>query len=116
MRAQDAPSGLPITGVAGPGLERLDAVVGETMRQLEIPGAGLAVARNGALVLAKGYGWADRDARVPAGPETLFAAGQRVQESDGCDDPQDRRSGTAGPRCAGVRALGRYRALAPRPR
>jgi CubicO group peptidase (beta-lactamase class C family) len=51
----------------------LDEVVVETMRRLGIPGASLAVARNGSLVLAKGYGWADAQARVPAAPETLFA-------------------------------------------
>jgi N-acyl-D-amino-acid deacylase len=73
LAAQQAPQELPVTGVAGPGLERLDAVVIETMRRLGIPGASLAVTRNGSLVLAKGYGWANLQARVPAGPDTLFA-------------------------------------------
>jgi len=73
VAAQDVPKELPVTGVAGPGLEQLDEVVVATMRRLGIPGASLAVARNGSLVLAKGYGWADLQARVPAGPETLFA-------------------------------------------
>ncbi|MGO9924516.1 MAG: serine hydrolase domain-containing protein [Isosphaeraceae bacterium] len=73
IAAQDLPKELPIAGVAGPGLEGLDEVVVESMRRLGIPGASLAVARNGSLVLAKGYGWADAKARVPAGPETLFA-------------------------------------------
>jgi CubicO group peptidase (beta-lactamase class C family) len=70
---QDSLQETPVTGVAGPGLERLDEVVVATMRRLAIPGASLAVARNGSLVVAKGYGWADKEARVPAGPETLFA-------------------------------------------
>jgi CubicO group peptidase (beta-lactamase class C family) len=71
--AQDALKELPVAGVAVPGLERVAEVVVATMRRLEIPGASLAVARNGSLELAKGYGWADLHARVPAGPETLFA-------------------------------------------
>ncbi len=73
VAAQDVPQEVPVTGVAGPGLKRVDEVVVVTMRELRIPGASLAVARNGSLVLAKGYGWADRQARVPVGPETLFA-------------------------------------------
>jgi N-acyl-D-amino-acid deacylase len=71
--AQAIPAELPVTGVAGPGLESVDEVVVETMRRQGIPGASLAVARNGALVLAKGYGWADLEAQVPAGRDTLFA-------------------------------------------
>jgi hypothetical protein len=43
------------------------------MQRQAIPGASLALARNGALVLAIGYGWADREARVPVTPNTLFA-------------------------------------------
>jgi len=71
--AQDGHREMPIMGATSPGLERVDEVVVETMRGLGIPGASLAVARNGALVLAKGYGWADRHARVALNPDTLFA-------------------------------------------
>jgi N-acyl-D-amino-acid deacylase len=59
--------------MAGPGLEGVDEVVVESMRRLGIPGASLAVAKGGALVLAKGYGWADLHAREPANPATVFA-------------------------------------------
>jgi N-acyl-D-amino-acid deacylase len=71
--AQAVDQGIPITGDAGPGLEPVDRAIVETMGRYGIPGASLAIARNGRLVLAKGYGWADRDGRVPARPETLFA-------------------------------------------
>jgi N-acyl-D-amino-acid deacylase len=64
---------IPVTGDAGPGLGAVDRVVIETMRRHGIPGASLAIARSGALVLAKGYGWADREHHVPARRETLFA-------------------------------------------
>jgi len=60
------------TGMAGPGLERFDAVITRLMREFEIPGAGFALVRNGRLVMARGYGWADVEAGRPAEPTTLF--------------------------------------------
>jgi N-acyl-D-amino-acid deacylase len=64
---------VPVAGEAGPGLGGVDRAVIAAMRRYEIPGASLAVARNGSLVLARGYGWADREHRGPVRPETLFA-------------------------------------------
>ena len=60
------------TGMAGPGLERFDAVITGLMREFEIPGAGFALVRNGRLVMARGYGWADVEAGRPAEPTTPF--------------------------------------------
>jgi N-acyl-D-amino-acid deacylase len=68
-----SPLQIPVQGEAGPGLEGFDRVVLEVMREVNIPGASLAVARNGALVLAKGYGLADIQAGTPVTPRTLFA-------------------------------------------
>ena len=51
--AQAIPAELPVTGVAGPGLESVDEVVVETMRRQGIPGASLAVARNGVVLSPK---------------------------------------------------------------
>lgn len=42
------------------------------MGRWDIPGASLAVAKDGRLVLAKGYGWADKERNEPVGPQTLF--------------------------------------------
>jgi N-acyl-D-amino-acid deacylase len=70
---QSAPADLPVSGDIGPGLEGLDGAVLRVMREHHIPGASLAVARDGALVLARGYGWADLSAREPVRPQTLFA-------------------------------------------
>jgi N-acyl-D-amino-acid deacylase len=64
---------IPVTGEAGAGLEGVDRALTESMRQYDIPGASLAISHNGALVLARSFGWADRERRVPARPETLFA-------------------------------------------
>ena len=70
---QNVPAPLPVSGEAGAGLEALDHAVLRAMHEHQIPGASLAVARNGRLVLAKGYGWADQKSREPVRPETLFA-------------------------------------------
>src|SRR5579884_1117525 len=63
---------LPIAGQAGPGLEVLDAAVRAMLRHHGIPGASLALAYQGRLVLAKGYGYADLAADAPVQPTTLF--------------------------------------------
>ena len=63
---------VPIKGKAGPGLEPLDAAMLQIMDRHGIPGAALAVARGGKLVLAKGYGWADVARGTPVEPETRF--------------------------------------------
>ncbi len=51
---QTAPADLPVSGDIGPGLEGLDGAVLRVMHERHIPGASLAVARDGALVLARG--------------------------------------------------------------
>jgi N-acyl-D-amino-acid deacylase len=42
------------------------------MRARHIPGGALAVSRGGKLVLSRGYGWADKEARVQVAPDALF--------------------------------------------
>ncbi|MBI5768386.1 MAG: beta-lactamase family protein [Verrucomicrobia bacterium] len=70
LRAQgDAPT---ITGPALPGLEGADAVIVGLMQKHAVPGAQLAVARQGRLVLNHGYGFADRASRTPVQPESRF--------------------------------------------
>jgi N-acyl-D-amino-acid deacylase len=64
--------GVPITGKAGPGLEPFDPAVVRIMDRHGVPGAAFAIARNGKLILAKGYGWANADTGEKAQPDTLF--------------------------------------------
>lgn len=59
-------------GSALPGLQVFDRTMQETMHRWDIPGASLAVAKDGKLLLAKGYGWADKEKGEPMGPHTLF--------------------------------------------
>lgn len=66
-RAPAAPS-----GVAGPGLERFDAIVTGLIREFDVPGAGFAIVYKGRLVMARGYGWADVEAGQPVEPTTRF--------------------------------------------
>jgi len=63
---------VPIKGKAGPGLEKLDAAMLDVMDRNGIPGAAFAFAREGKLLLAKGYGWANVTNGASADPETLF--------------------------------------------
>ncbi len=62
----------PVTGKAGPGLDVFDALVQTLMTRHGIPGAALAIAKDGKLVYAKGFGWADLTAAAPVTPTTLF--------------------------------------------
>jgi N-acyl-D-amino-acid deacylase len=70
--AQQPDYEIPITGEAGPGLEVFDASVRALMRRHGIPGAALAVAKDGRLVYAKAFGYADTTLGREATPDTLF--------------------------------------------
>jgi CubicO group peptidase (beta-lactamase class C family) len=60
------------TGTAVLELAVLDSAIQSLMEQYGLPGASLAVARNGRLVLARGYGLADRDLKIPVQPDSIF--------------------------------------------
>ena len=71
--AQPGPDGSPVTGRALPGLDALDGIVTPIMRAHAIPGAAIAIAHAGALKVARGYGYADLQARSPMRPDTYVA-------------------------------------------
>ena len=54
---------------------RVDSFVAEQMRQQKVPGISLAIVKNGALVVAKGYGESNIEHHVPVTPETIFQSG-----------------------------------------
>jgi len=62
----------PITGLSAPSLEPYDRVMQRLMERYHIPGGALAVAKDGRLVLSRGYGWADLQAKEPVQPGSLF--------------------------------------------
>jgi CubicO group peptidase (beta-lactamase class C family) len=51
---------------------RMDAVASGALREIHAAGFSVAVFRQGQLVLAKGYGYADLAARVPASANTIY--------------------------------------------
>ena len=60
------------TGVALPGLEHYDEFMTSLIRKWDIAGASLAVARKDKLLLARGYGLANKEGNVPVEPASLF--------------------------------------------
>ncbi len=76
--AQSSPwpeSKSPISGKSGPGLEGFDKAVLKLMTRHGIPGASLAIAKDGKLVYAKGFGWANLRDGEAVTPTTMFALG-----------------------------------------
>jgi N-acyl-D-amino-acid deacylase len=63
---------IPVKGKAGPGLEPFDAAMLALMERHGLPGASFAIAKDGKLVLAKSYGWANIATGDAVQPETLF--------------------------------------------
>jgi CubicO group peptidase (beta-lactamase class C family) len=63
---------IPITGQAGPGLAPIDTAMRTIIDRHGLAGAALAITKDGRLVLAKGYGWADLSRSEHVQPETLF--------------------------------------------
>lgn len=54
----------------------LDGFVPATLEREGIPGASVAVVRDGKVVSTRGFGWADREKRTPVDPkDTLFRVG-----------------------------------------
>lgn len=64
---------LSLPGAAGDhALASFDREVGEFMTARKIPGGALAVVKDGRLVHARGYGWADVEKQVPVEAASLF--------------------------------------------
>jgi CubicO group peptidase (beta-lactamase class C family) len=63
---------LPVTGTALPGLSAFDTAVMGLLEKWKIPGASLAVAKDGRLVLARGYGYSDVGQGKPVTPDLRF--------------------------------------------
>lgn len=63
------------TGNAVPSLSAFDRAMQAFLQKYKVPGAALAVAKDNRLVLARGYGFADRDLRIPVQPDSLFRIG-----------------------------------------
>jgi N-acyl-D-amino-acid deacylase len=63
---------IPITGAAVPGMASYDQIISNLMRKYAIPGGAVAVVRDGKLVYARGFGYADVVSRTAVQPDALF--------------------------------------------
>ncbi len=54
---------------------KVDDYMKAEMQQQHIPGLSLAVVKDGQIILAKGYGFANVEHQVPVKPETIFQSG-----------------------------------------
>jgi N-acyl-D-amino-acid deacylase len=63
---------IPVTGPPAPDLASFDHVITDLMKKWDVPGAGVAVMKDGRLILARGYGYADRQNREEVRPNSLF--------------------------------------------
>jgi CubicO group peptidase (beta-lactamase class C family) len=66
------PAEIPISGAAVPGMEPYDQTITDFMRQHAIPGGAVAVMRDGKLIYARGFGYADVENNTPVQPDALF--------------------------------------------
>jgi CubicO group peptidase (beta-lactamase class C family) len=67
-----APQEMPITGAAVPGMGSYDQMIPDLMRKYAIPGGAVAVLRDGRLIYARGFGYADVENKAPVQPDALF--------------------------------------------
>src|SRR6188472_4201178 len=63
---------MPVTGGAVPGMASYDYVMSNLMRKYSIPGGAVAVLRDGKLIYARGFGYADVASGTPVQPDALF--------------------------------------------
>lgn len=55
--------------------DRIDTFVRSEMARQKVPGVAVAIVRKGDVIVAKGYGVANVEHKVPVGPETIFQSG-----------------------------------------
>jgi N-acyl-D-amino-acid deacylase len=60
------------TGTSVPALSALDNVMQQALSRYSVKGGSLAVVKDGRLIFARAYGWADAESQTPAQPESLF--------------------------------------------
>jgi CubicO group peptidase (beta-lactamase class C family) len=66
---------LSLTGAAQTSSDPIDQYIQAVMKERQIPGLALLIARDGKIVRAQGYGFSNVELQVPVKPETLFQSG-----------------------------------------
>jgi CubicO group peptidase (beta-lactamase class C family) len=77
---QEEEARIPISGTKSKKLTALDTVMLTYMKSTGSSAATLAITRKGALIYSRGYGWADKEKKVPCAPNTLIGIAS-------CDKP-----------------------------
>src|SRR5581483_9477087 len=72
VAAQQPEIVFPASGNSVAALAPIDSLVVTMMSRHGIPGAAMAIAKNGKLVFARGYGWSDLATNEKVQPDTLF--------------------------------------------
>jgi len=70
---------VPVSGPDVPGMKPFDEGVSALLKKWNIPGATVAVAKNGQLVLARGYGYADFEDKQLMKPDSMFRIGSNTK-------------------------------------
>jgi CubicO group peptidase (beta-lactamase class C family) len=63
---------VPVTGTAVPGMEPFENAVRELLKKYSIPGGAVAFMRDGRLMYARGFGYADLENKTAVQPDALF--------------------------------------------
>jgi N-acyl-D-amino-acid deacylase len=66
------PPQFPISGTLVPGMQSFDKTISDFMKARAIPGGAVAVMRDGKLIYARGFGYADVENNKPVQPDALF--------------------------------------------
>ncbi len=66
------PDKTPVTGAPMPGMGSFDQSVIDLMKKYNIPGGAIAFVRDGKLIYARGFGYADVEKKTPVEPDALF--------------------------------------------
>lgn len=64
--------GFPVTGRDAPGVDLFDEVMLDAMKRIGCSAAAMAVADRGTMVYSRGYGWMDKEKKVPTQPDTMI--------------------------------------------
>ena len=68
----DTAAAMPVSGLAVPSLSGVDKAISALMTQWGIPGGTMGIVKDGRLVYARGFGYADVEAKKVATPDALF--------------------------------------------
>ncbi|MFN7963229.1 MAG: serine hydrolase [Thermoanaerobaculia bacterium] len=60
-------------------LQGFDTVVAQILADLNLPGLGVGIVKDGEVILARGYGFRDVEAKLPVTADTLFAIGSSTK-------------------------------------